>query len=431
MAEALAFGKIGFAAAEGFFGAFASGDIAIDSVDFGSVAFDLNGSGDEGNSEARAVFAFVGEFGVDAFAALEGFAKCFRGFPLVFGNNKVADAAAEGFFGSEAVEIGEFAIHAEDAIVDIAKDDGLRSEFEEFFEMGFLFAEFFPGALALGDVHGGADESRELADFVDDRAADTGDVSEGAIGKDEAKFVLEFLFFVDCFIDQFFERLTVVGMDAAPEERRGGFIFVGIGPEDQEMLARPFDFAVRKVPDPTAGVAQLLAFLEEDFAGALLVVAKSVVDGKSDLIGDEGEVAYFVGRIGICAAGAEPEAAETSIGGGEWEDAGGLQIRLFVELHHLREAEFGFAGRNDDRLLMIVDPPRDRLFGGKIFGNDEVRALHSFEDSSADFIFIGVVEKERNEIEGDDLPEFPDEHAEEFFRIAVDTDGLGDTKECF
>jgi len=35
-------------------------------------------------------------------------------------------------------------------------------------------------------------------------------------------------------------------------------------------------------------VAELLAFLQEEFAGALLVVAKGVVDGESNLIGNEG-----------------------------------------------------------------------------------------------------------------------------------------------
>jgi len=54
--------------------------------------------------------------------------------------------------------------------VDIAKNDGFGCEFEEFFEMGFLLAEFFLGALALGDVHGSPDEGGEIAGVVDDGA---------------------------------------------------------------------------------------------------------------------------------------------------------------------------------------------------------------------------------------------------------------------
>jgi hypothetical protein len=127
-------------------------------------------------------------------------------------------------------------------------------------------------------------------------------------------------------------------VDSAPKERPAGFIFFGIGAENEEMLARPLEFAVREVPHPTAGVAELLAFLEEELAGALLVVAEGVVHGESDLVGDEREVTDFVGRIGILAAGAEAEAAETAVGRGQREDARGLQIRLCKQLHHAREA---------------------------------------------------------------------------------------------
>jgi hypothetical protein len=430
VAEALAFGKVSFTATESFLGTFALGDVAIDAVDFRSISFHLNGSGDEGDVEAGAVFAFAREFGVDPLAAAEGFAKLFRGFLVAFGNDQVADVAAEGFHGSKAVEVGEFAINAQDAIVDIAKDDGFGSEFEEFFEMRFLLAEFFLGALALGDVHGGADEGSELAG-VDDGAADAGDIFEGAVGENETEFVLEFALFADRLVDVLFKPVAVVGVNSAPEERRAGLIFLGIGAEDQEMLARPLEFAVGKVPDPTAGMAELLAFLEKEFAGALLVVAESVVDGESNLIGDEGEVADFVGRIGICAAGAEAEAAETAISGGQGKDAREFQIGLFVQPHHAREAGFGLAGRNDDRLLVIVDPPGDGFFCGKIFGDDEFGAFDGFEESGADFIFISVVEKDGHEIESDYLAEFPGEDAEEFFWVAMDADGLGDAEESF
>src|ERR1700756_199388 len=99
------------------------------------------------------------------------------------------------------------------------------------------------------------------------------------------------------------------------------------------MLAGPFKVAAGKVPHPTAGVAQLLSFFEENLAGTLFVVAEGVVDGESDLVGDEGEVADFARRIGIGMACAEAEAAETAVGRCEREDACSLQIRLFKKLH--------------------------------------------------------------------------------------------------
>ena len=69
-----------------------------------------------------------------------------------------------------------------------------------------------------------------------------------------------------------------------------GLSVVGIGAENKEMLARPFDFAAGEIPHPTAGVAEPLAFFEEELAGALLIVAQSVVNGERDLIGNQGEV---------------------------------------------------------------------------------------------------------------------------------------------
>ena len=43
-----------------------------------------------------------------------------------------------------------FAIDAQDAVFEVAKNDGFGSEFEEFFEMGFLLAEFVFRPLAWG-----------------------------------------------------------------------------------------------------------------------------------------------------------------------------------------------------------------------------------------------------------------------------------------
>jgi hypothetical protein len=108
-----------------------------------------------------------------------------------------------------------------------------------------------------------------------------------------------------------------------------------------------------------------------------------------------------------------------------------LQTGLFVELHHEREAGLGIAGRDDDGLLMTIDPPGDGLLGGKIFWDDEIGTLDGFEESGADSIFFSVVQKDGDKIEGDDAAEFPGEDAKEFLWIAVDTDGLRDTKEGF
>ena len=127
----------------------------------------------------------------------------------------------------------------------------------------------------------------DMAGVVEDGTPDAGDVFESAVGENETEFALEFRLFADRLIDVLFEPVAVVGMDATPEERCAGLIFVGVGTEDQEMLTRPFDFAVGEVPDPTAGMAEFLSFLEEEFAGALLFIAEGVVDGESNLIGDE------------------------------------------------------------------------------------------------------------------------------------------------
>jgi hypothetical protein len=82
-------------------------------------------------------------------------------------------------------------------------------------------------------------------------------------------------------------------------------------------------------------------------------------------------------------------------------------------------------------LLVIVDPPGDGFFGGKIVGDNEFGALDSFEEGGAHFIFFGVIEEDGDEIEGHDLVEFFGENAEEFFWVAIDTDGLGDAEERF
>src|SRR5258708_31511518 len=84
VAEALALGEIGFAALESFLRPFALGDVAVDAVDFGGVPFDLHGSGREGHNEARAVFSFARQFGINALAAPERSADFFRLFPVAF-----------------------------------------------------------------------------------------------------------------------------------------------------------------------------------------------------------------------------------------------------------------------------------------------------------------------------------------------------------
>jgi hypothetical protein len=159
-------------------------------------------------------------------------------------------------------------------------------------------------------------------------------------------------------------------------------------------------------------MAELLAFLEEEFAGALLVVTKGVVYGESNLVGDEGEITDLLGRIVIGLVGPETEATEAAIRGGEGENAGSLQAGLFIKSHHAGEAGLRIPGRDDYRLLVIVDPPGDGVFGGKIGGDDEFRTLHGFEQASVYRIFFGVVEKNGDEIEGHDLAKFFGEDAE-------------------
>src|ERR1700720_1120897 len=122
-------------------------------------------------------------------------------------------------------------------------------------------------------------------------------------------------------------------MNSAPKEGLARFFLVGISAENDEMLARPFDFAGDEVPHPTAGVTEFLAFREEEFTGALLFVAEGVVDGERDLVGDEGEIADLLGGIGIGVACTEAEAAEAAIRGGEGKDASGVQTRLLIVLH--------------------------------------------------------------------------------------------------
>jgi hypothetical protein len=159
-------------------------------------------------------------------------------------------------------------------------------------------------------------------------------------------------------------------------------------------------------------VAELLPFFEEELAGALFVVAEGVVYGKSDLVGDEGEITDLLGRIVIGLVSPETKATEAAIRGGEGKDASSLQVGLFIQLHHAREAGLRIPGRDDYRLLVIVDPPGDGFFGGKIGGDDEFRTLHGFEQASVHSIFFGVVEKNGDEIEGHDLAKFFGEDAE-------------------
>ena len=69
VAQALAFGKIGLAAAEGIFGALALGDVTIDAVNLRGFAVDRNGGGDQRNVHQGAILAPADQFGVDALAA--------------------------------------------------------------------------------------------------------------------------------------------------------------------------------------------------------------------------------------------------------------------------------------------------------------------------------------------------------------------------
>ncbi len=231
--------------------------------------------------------------------------------------------------------------------------------------------------LARGDVHRGADEGGEIAGGVEDRAADAGDVLERAVGKNEAELVFEFVFVANGLVDGFFEPLAVVGVNSAPEEGRRGLIVFGIGAENEKMFARPFKFAGDEIPHPTAGVAELLPFFQEKLAGALLFVAESIVDGEGDLIGDEREVTHFIGRIGIVVTRTEGEGAKAAVGCGERENACGLKTEVSIEIHHAREAGFRLRGRDENGLLVIVNPPSDGFLGAEVRGDLESRPLHS------------------------------------------------------
>jgi hypothetical protein len=95
---------------------------------------------------------------------------------------------------------------------------------------------------------------------------------------------------------------------------------------------------------------------------------------------------------------AETETAKTPISGSEGKDTCGLKGIVFVEFHHTKEAGFCIPGRDDDGLLVIVDPPGDGFLSRKIRRNDEFRALQGFQKGGLHLISFGVVEKDCNPV---------------------------------
>ncbi len=132
-----------------------------------------------------------------------------------------------------------------------------------------------------------------------------------------------------------------------------------------------------------------------------LLFAKDVVHGEGDVIGDQGEVADIFLGIAIGLLETETETAKPAMRGGEGKDAGRLHAVLPKDLHHEGKARLFVSRRNDNRLLMFQDPPRDGLFRREVFRDGEARAVHGFENGIADFVRSLVVQEDGDKIEAD------------------------------
>ena len=74
---------------------------------------------------------------------------------------------------------------------------------------------------------------------------------------------------------------------------------------------------------------------------------------------------------------------------------------------------------------MLIYPPGDGFFRGKIGRNVESWIPQRFQDCVLYFVLPLVVQEDGHEVEVDDLDQFPGENSKQFPGIAIHIDGAG------
>ena len=101
-----------------------------------------------------------------------------------------------------------------------------------------------------------------------------------------------------------------------------------------------------------------------------------IVYRQGDLTGNQREKAHLLGRVRVDQPARHDQAAEMAMRGAEWQGAERTHAELPQAVHRLRKTRFLEKVGDDDDLLVLVHPPRERLLGDEIREGMRRRRVH-------------------------------------------------------
>src|SRR5579859_6124968 len=117
--------------------------------------------------------------------------------------------------------------------------------------------------------------------------------------------------------------------------------------------------------------------------------------------------------------------------GGQWKSASRANPAAPDPIEGSRKAALAIEARNDQCLLVLVNPPRDAFLSRNIRARATLHFLASFREMPSDLVTLFVVLNDADTVEFDHTAELVPKNRKQLRRIAVRTNCLQNTDEGF
>ena len=184
------------------------------------------------------------------------------------------------------------------------------------------------------------------------------------------------------------------------------------------------DQGVRHVQEQLQPVAFALQ-LPLRASGGLEV--QRVINRQCHYVRDQREKANFFVGIGVAMLTADDQRPQPAMHRGQGKCADRLNPVFPKQIHHAGKASLLVHGRNQQRLLVPVDPAGHRLFRSNVCGHGKARLAASLSQAPINLLRRFVVLGHADGIEFDDLAQFGREETKQVLGIAMRADRLRET----
>ena len=156
-----------------------------------------------------------------------------------------------------------------------------------------------------------------------------------------------------------------------------------------------------------------------------VVEVERVLDRHRDELRDVAEERDVCGGIRHGIVTPEPEHADPSASGREWQDAEASDALLSTPRDGVQPARLSGDVADDERLLRLDDPAHRRVFGRDLESQDDIHT-RGIEDLRVQHPSLRVVERHADAVEADDPLQLSGQLAEELVGVATRRHRLGD-----